>query len=231
MKNKRIAILQSNYIPWKGYFDIINSVDEFVMFDTEQFTRRDWRNRNKIKTNNGVQWLTIPVDTKGKYYQSINQTKVIDQKWRIKHWKALVHNYSNAKFFKDYEPLLKPLYLDSNEQYLSRINYSFIKLISGLLGISTTFSWSSDYEIVGERNEKLINICKQAKANYYLSGPSAKNYIDVDLFEKEGVRVEWVNYDNYPEYSQLFPPFNHFVSVLDLFFNEGNNSKNYMKSF
>ena len=93
---KKIAILQSNYIPWKGYFDIINSVDEFVFYDTEQYTKRDWRNRNKIKTPNGSIWLTIPVNVKGKYYQSIDETTVTDNTWRRKHWNSIVSNYSKT---------------------------------------------------------------------------------------------------------------------------------------
>ena len=100
---KKIAISQSNYIPWKGYFDLINRVDEFILYDDAQFTRRDWRNRNKIKTPNGTQWLTIPVDVKGRYLQKINETKVSDKKWAIKHWKQIKQNYFKAKYFTKYK--------------------------------------------------------------------------------------------------------------------------------
>ena len=112
---KKVAILQSNYIPWKGYFDIINLVDEFILYDDMQYTRRDWRNRNQIKTVDGVKWLTIPVDTKGKFFQKINETKVSDHKWAEAHWKAICLNYAKAPYFKTYEPLFEELYRKAGE--------------------------------------------------------------------------------------------------------------------
>ena len=100
---KKLAIVQSNYIPWKGYFDMINMVDEFILYDDCQFTKRDWRNRNKIKTPNGSQWLTIPVDVKGKYQQKIKDTVVSDPEWSKKHWTAITHNYCKASFFDNFK--------------------------------------------------------------------------------------------------------------------------------
>ena len=107
---KKVAILQSNYIPWKGYFDIINMVDEFILYDDMQYTRRDWRNRNQIKTVDGVKWLTIPVESKGKFFQKINETKVSSSKWAQEHWKAICLNYAKAPYFKTYEPLFADIY-------------------------------------------------------------------------------------------------------------------------
>ena len=112
---KKIAISQSNYIPWKGYFDLINKVDEFILYDDAQFTRRDWRNRNKIKTPNGLQWLTIPVDVKGKYFQKINETRISDKNWGVKHWHQIKQNYSKARSFKKYKDIFEKLYLDCKQ--------------------------------------------------------------------------------------------------------------------
>ena len=230
--NKKVAIVQSNYIPWKGYFDMINMVDEFILYDDCQFTKRDWRNRNKIKTPNGSQWLTIPVDVKGKYQQKIKDTVVSDPEWPKKHWTGITHNYCKASFFDDFKDQFEELYLGCEEKYLSDINYRFITAINQILGISTKISWSMDYDMsVMGNTEKLIHLGKQVGANTYLSGPAAREYMDVKLFEDEGITVEWMDYNRYPEYNQLYSPFEQKVSIIDLIFNAGENAKNYMKSF
>ena len=229
---KKVALIQSNYIPWKGYFDMINMVDEFLLYDDPQYTRRDWRNRNKVKTSSGLQWLTIPVEVKGKYYQKIKDTIISDNEWAKKHWAAIKFHYSKANFFNDFKSLFEELYLGCEEQYLSVINQRFIIAISKLLDIKTTISLSMDYDLSVEgKTEKLIHLCKQTGANIYLSGPAAKDYMDEELFKQEGISVEWMDYSNYPEYSQLYPPFEHGVSIIDLIFNEGENAKRFMKSF
>ncbi len=228
---KKVAILQSNYIPWKGYFDLINSVDEFILFDDMQYTKRDWRNRNKIKTAKGLIWLTIPVQVKGKYYQKIKDTQISDLNWREDHWKSITHNYLRSRYFKKYQDIFENLYLNHHEKYLSQINYQFIVNICKILGIKTKISWSMDYDIVEGKTERLVSLCKQAEATEYISGPSAKEYINVDLFEQENIKLTYIDYSNYSEYTQLFPPFEHGVSVIDLIFNEGENAKKYMKSF
>ncbi|MSQ79634.1 MAG: hypothetical protein EXR21_08175 [Flavobacteriaceae bacterium] len=228
---KRIAIAQSNYIPWKGYFDLINSVDEFVLYDDMQYTKRDWRNRNRIKTPRGMQWLTIPVEVKGKYLQKINETRVDENLWQEKHWKTIVANYKSAPYFDYCTAVFERLYQDSNYELLSEVNYTFIKAICGLLNITTKITWSSDYELTGERNERLAYICKQANADTYLSGPSAKTYMYEAVFEQRNIRVEWMDYEGYPAYSQLHPPFEHRVSVLDLLFHTGAEACKHMKSY
>ena len=225
---KRIAIIQSNYIPWKGYFDIIGLVDEFIIFDEVQYTKNDWRNRNKIKTATGVQWITIPVYQK-KLSQKISETEVSDPKWRVKNWNAIQTNYGRAPFFKVYAPQFEDFYLNSRSTLLSEINISLLKLICQMIGIKTTFTNSANYRLQGEPNEKLVNLCKQANAQVYLSGPAAKSYLDENYFGKEGITVEWMNYTNYPEYHQLYPPFEHGVSIIDVLFNVGPDTKKYMK--
>lgn len=227
---KKIAILQSNYIPWKGYFDLINMVDEFVLFDQVQYTKNDWRNRNQLKTKQGVQWLTIPVRHKDSD-QKIIETKVADLKWSSKHWRTIQQNYSKAPYFKEYKEIFEGFYLNNNEEYLSQINYQLIKIINQILGIDTVITWSSDYELVEGQTEKLLGICKQAGADTYLSGPAAKDYFDEDLASQEAIQVEWMDYSGYPEYKQLHEPFEHGVTILDLIFNEGPNASKYMKSF
>ena len=224
---KKLAISQSNYIPWKGYFDLINKVDEFILYDDAQFTRRDWRNRNKIKTPNGLQWLTIPVDVKGKYFQKIKETKISEKDWGVKHWQQIKQNYSKARHFKNYKDIFEELYLNCNEEYLSEINYKFMITINKIIGIKTKIKFSDDFEIFGNPTEKLLNICKQCKAKVYISGPSAKNYFDEQLAKENNIQVQWMNYSNYDEYEQLFPPFEHGVSILDLIFNT--DPKDYIK--
>jgi len=226
---KKISISQSNYIPWLGYFDLINRVDEFILYDDVQYTRRDWRNRNKIKTPKGLKWLTIPVDVKGKYFQKINETKISDKGWAVKHWQQIKQNYAKAKNFKKYKDIFEELYLSCKEEYLSEINHKFIIAINQILGIKTKIRFSGEFEIYGDRTEKLINICKQCSATVYISGPAAKTYFDEELAKKENIQVKWMNYDNYKEYGQLYPPFEHGVTILDLIFNT--DATKFMKSF
>lgn len=228
---KKVAILQSNYIPWKGYFDLINMVDEFILYDDMQYTKRDWRNRNKIKTPQGLKWLSIPVEVKGKYFQKITETKVSDKEWAKKHWQQIQQNYAKTKYFKEYKDIFEELYMKCDEEYLSQINYKFIITINEILGITTKIRWSSEFELINGQTEKLLGICKDCNADVYISGPAAKDYFDEELARQENIKVEWMNYSGYKEYEQLHLPFEHGVTILDLIFNEGPNAKKYMKSF
>jgi hypothetical protein len=228
--SKKIAILQSNYIPWKGYFDIINMVDEFILYDDIQYTKNDWRNRNRIKTQQGSKWLTIPVRQE-KLYQTIIDTKTADKRWRRIHWSSICQNYSKTRYFKDYKDIFKELYLNCEEYNLSLINYSFIIAINKVLDINTKILRSSEFNLVDGKTERLLGICKDRKATEYISGPAAQGYLDEELFDNEDIRVSWISYSHYPEYSQLYPPFDHAVTILDLIFNEGPDAKKYMKSF
>jgi hypothetical protein len=227
---KTVAIVQSNYIPWRGYFDLINSVDEFILYDDMQYTRRDWRNRNKIKTPEGSKWLTIPVQVKGKYYQKIRETIISDPEWNRLHWQSIVYYYSKAKYFHTYKELFESLYLDCQDKLLSQINYRFLRAICQILSISTKLSFSMDYQLVEGKTERLIGLCKQAGATEYLSGPAARAYLDEELFRNEGIKLRYIDYSGYPEYHQLFPPFESGISIIDLIFNQGHNSKDYMKT-
>jgi hypothetical protein len=228
---KRIAIVQSNYIPWKGYFDLIHLADEFILFDDAQYTRRDWRNRNKIKTPHGPEWLTIPVEVRGRYSQKIKDTVISDPQWNVKHWRAISLNYATARYFSEYKSFLEELYVGSSERYLSEINFRFLRALCSLLGINTKLSWSMDYRLVEGKTERLIDLCKQAGATEYLSGPVAKAYLDEDLFQAAHVKLSYMDYANYREYTQLYPPFDHAVSILDLILNTGPDAQRFLKSF
>jgi hypothetical protein len=175
--------------------------------------------------------LTIPVQVKGKYYQKIKDTEISDLNWGKEHWKSLTYNYIHSPYFQDYKDIFESLYLNCQGNNLSQINYKFLVSICRILGINTKISWSMDYCIVEGKTERLVSLCKQASATEYISGPAAAEYIDDNLFQWENIKVSYIDYSNYPDYQQLFPPFEHGVSVLDLIFNEGRNSKRYLKSF
>lgn len=227
---KKVAILQSNYIPWKGYFDLIGLVDEFILYDDMQYTRRDWRNRNKIKTVSGLQWLTIPVDSKGKFYQKINETRVSDHSWCDSHWRAISVNYAHAPFFREFSERIENVYQKCKEEdYLSRVNYLFITEICDILGIRTKISWSSDYVLADGKTERLAALVKDSGGDEYLSGPAAKDYIVDQVFADAGIKLTYMDYEGYPEYPQLFGGFEHAVSILDLIFNMGKDAPSCMK--
>ena len=225
---KKIAILQSNYIPWKGYFDLIAAVDEFVLYDDVQFTKNDWRNRNKIKTSHGLEWLSIPVGHN--IHRQIREVTPSNHHWQEKHWKSLCHNYSKAPWFKEISEIFEPLYLGTVHKNLSQLNRLFIETICGYLGIRTAITNSWDYDFVSGRVERLIRICHQAGATDYISGPTAQNYIDEASFSNEGIGLTWFNYGDYPVYPQSRGTFEHQVSIIDLLFNCGPDSAKYMKN-
>ncbi len=225
----KVAILQSNYIPWKGYFDIINSVDKFVIYDEVQFTKNDWRNRNKIKSKDGLIWLTIPV-RQNALEQRIDETSVALTNWNRKHLNSIVTYYSKAEHYRDVKDFVADLYMNVDSENLSEINSYFIKAINGFLGIKTEIINSSDLGLHGDRNERLVDACKKLNGQVYLSGPSAKNYLDVKLFNDHNIDVEWIDYSGYKEYPQLFPPFCHEVSILDVILNTGSGAREFLKS-
>lgn len=226
-----MAIVQSNYIPWKGYFDLIGSVDEFILYDDVQYTRRDWRNRNRIKTASGLQWLTIPVEVKGKYHQRIRDVVVSDAGWARDHWRTLGHHYARAECFRDMKAIVESWYDGASKlTMLTDINEHFLRAVCDALSITTTIKRSSDYALVEGRSERLLELCRQAGATTYLSGPSARGYLDEGMFGAAGMQVEWMDYGGYREYPQLHPPFEHGVTVLDLLFNTGRAASGYLKS-
>ncbi|HNN12260.1 MAG TPA: WbqC family protein [Anaerolineales bacterium] len=226
---KKVAILQSNYIPWKGYFDMIALVDEFILYDDMQYTRRDWRNRNQIKTPQGIQWITVPVQVKGKFHQKIRETEIDGSEWAGVHWKALFQNYRRAPYFSEIASWLEPLYLEGSYSHISHLNRTFIDAICRYLGITTVIKNSWDYSLLDGKTERLADLCLQAGGGEYISGPAAKDYIEEKVFAEAGIKLTWFDYIGYPEYPQLWGEFSHGVTILDLLFNCGKDAPRYMR--
>lgn len=224
---KKIAILQSNYIPWKGYFDLIAAVDEFILYDDVQFTRRDWRNRNLIKTPTGSQWISVPVGRN--IHRRIRDVKLLNKLWQKKHWKSIESNYCRAPYFNEVAGWLEPLYMAQTYNYLSTLNRNFIESICNYLDIRTKISNSWDYTLHGGRTERLVNLCLQAEGTEYITGPAARNYIDENVFAEQGITLTWLDYRGYPVYPQRWGDFISEVTILDLLFNCGKKSYSYMK--
>ena len=223
----RVAVLQSNYLPWKGYFDIVHSADLFIFYDDVQFTKNDWRNRNKIKTQSGPAWLTIPVG--GDLNRLISDVTFQDQRWAKKHWKSIQQYYSRAPFFKLYQDFLEDVYMNREWSRLSELNQYLIRYISHeFLSIQTEFRDSKEFEAQGKKLDRLIDLLKQVGADSYISGPSAQNYIDEKEFEQAGIPLSYISYSDYPEYPQFFPPFSHQVFILDLLFHVGPDAPDFI---
>lgn len=223
----KIAILQSNYIPWKGYFDIINDVDTFVFYDDLQFTKNDWRNRNKIKTAQGCKWLSIPVGTDAN--RLICEVALKDKSWQRSHWDSLQQQYKKRPYFELYRGFLEDVYLGIQWENLSELNQHLIKYIShDCLKIKTKFLDSRDFKLNGQKLDRLIDLVVKTKASSYISGPAAKGYINPDKFNDIGVELIWKDYSGYPEYPQAHSPFEHGVSILDLLFNVGPEAPYYI---
>lgn len=220
---KTIAAIQSSYIPWKGFFDIIHAVDEFILLDDVQYTRRDWRNRNKIKSPDGTSWLTIPVKSKGNYSQPIHEVLVDGHAWTGKHLASIRHTYGKCPGARDVLPRLEEAYARcSSIDKLSRINALFLETLCKLLGITTPITWSMDYDLSeSDPTRRLVELALKAEAQVYLSGPAARDYLDESAFSRQGIQIAWMHYGPYPQYDQPYPPFLHEVSVIDLLMSVG----------
>jgi len=230
---KVIAILQSNYIPWKGYFDIIAAVDEFVIFDEAQYTRRDWRNRNKIVLDGKLKWLTIPVASKGAFHDSVTAVEIADADWARNHWMNIAHAYARAPYFNVYGPLFKVLYDRAAKlKFLSEINELFLRALSSALGIEAHFFRAESIpRNTSNPTSRLVEICLNREARGYVSGPAGKLYIDRAQFKEAGISLSFANYGGYPEYGQARKTFEHGVSVVDLIMNCGQQAREHLKSF
>jgi WbqC-like protein family len=229
MTGKTGVILQPSYIPWRGYFHQIAKADVFIFYDDVKYDKHGWRNRNRIKTPSGSQWLTIPVFSKGveKNRTPIDQIEINwNQNWNRKHWTALELAYGKAPFFERYAPLISGFY-EGHPTLLAEFTIDTTIQLAQALGItSTEFTRSSMLTgISGQKTDRLIQILTQLDITHYISGPSAKEYIDTEQFDKAGISLEYMVYD-YPEYDQLYPPFDPQVSVLDLLFMCGPNALN-----
>jgi hypothetical protein len=224
----RVAISQSNYIPWRGYFDLIDDVDLFIYLDDVQYTARDWRNRNKIKTNNGTIWLTVPVVSDSRQ-QLISDTRINYQfDWNEYHVHQIHHFYKKAPFYSLYSEELVYL-LRCRYETISQLNQTLAAWVVRQLDIKTQLAKSSAFEAEGRRLEKIIALLKKSGATCYVSGPAAESYIELERFKQAGIGLEYKTY-NYDAYPQLYGPFNNQVSILDLLFNVGSRASSLIKS-
>ena len=227
---KRVAMFQSNYIPWKGYFDIIHDVYLFVFYDDVQYTTRDWRNRNYIKPKNGKTCLTVPVVNDNLREKKIYEVQIDTASgWQKKHYKSISLAYAKAPYFKQYSSLLEEIYLDHEWTNLAQMNAYITKRICRELGFEREFINLQDLGIDGAKNgERIIRICRKLGCDYVLNGPAAKPFIDQSLFDESGIVIDYKNYEGYPTYRQMSFPFDHQVSVLDLLFCTGPEAPKYI---
>ena len=223
----RVAILQSNYIPWKGYFDIIKKVDLFVFLDNVQYTRRDWRNRNLIKTRQGLSYLSIPIGNCD--HLNICDVEILDCKWQLKHYNFIYENYHKASFYNYVKDFLDDIYIKNQWRNLSQLNQYIIKVIThDFLKINVDFIDAKSFEVIGKKQERIINLLELVKAKTYVCGPAAKTYINEEDFNNRNIQLEWMEYKYKQTYPQLFPPFEHKVSIIDLLMNTGPSAINFM---
>jgi WbqC-like protein len=227
----KVVILQPSYIPWRGYFDQIFRADLFVFYDDVQYDKRGWRNRNQIKIPKGKQWLTIPVNSRGAQTENIpiNQIRIAwDNPWSQNHLKALQHSYSKAPYFGQYVSLLEKCY-QRRDEFLADFTIDFTIALAHELGNNhTRFMRSSEHAgIDGQKTDRLVQILQSVGATHYISGPSARDYIEQEKFASAGITLEYMEY-NYPEYPQLYPPFDPYVSILDLLLMTGPEAPNYI---
>ena len=223
----KVGIIQSNFLPWRGYFDFIRQVDFFIIEDDVQYTKGDWRNRNRIKTPRGTEWITVPVNYR-KTEQLIQDTPIdYSTPWARRMLNRIWESYRIAPFFDLYFSELSDL-LNQSAVSISGLNLSLVQWVCRHLEIDTPVGFSQDYHPRGKKTERVISILQQIKADAYLSGPSGRNYILPELFEQAGIRLEYKQY-NYPEYEQYYPPFDSSVSVLDLLFMKGAEAKYHLE--
>jgi len=223
-----VGAIQSSFIPWRGYFDFIASVDMFVFHDDIQYTKGDWRNRNKIKTANGTEWLTVPVSYK-RVSQLICETNIdYSTLWGQKHFRVWQEHYQAAPHFNAIKEILS--IVDSNQSAtISELNIKLIRKICEYLNIFTPMLLSSELALEGSKTARLIDLLKKVNANAYLSGPSADKYLDKEVFRSNGIQLEYKSYD-YAPYPQLWGTFSGEVTVLDLIANCGEGAKSLIRS-
>ena len=224
----RISILQPSYLPWLGFFDQMQRSDQFVLYDDVQFTRRDWRNRNRIRVREGSAWLTVPVIQKSKFEQTLLETKIDNSTfWKRKHLETIRCHYSKTPYFELHYPWCEQIFnLEWN--YLLDLSLETIHYLKGQLKIDTPLLRSSQLKTPGKKTERLIDICKQLGATHYLSGDSARNYISSEAFSEQGIGLEYQEYQH-PQYPQRYEGFVPFLSIIDLLFNCGEKSRDILK--
>lgn len=219
-----LAVLQPGYLPWLGFFDQMNRADVFVYYDDVQYDKHGWRNRNRVKSMTGPVWLTVPVRHSGLGMPPVNQVEIDNRlPWARKHIQTLSQFYARAPYKDDYLPTLQEI-LERPWTRLIDLNLQLSETMRDWLSIDCEIHMASDLEIHGEQSGRLLALCRHFGANVYLTGDSARDYLDIDLFTGHGVHVEWQNY-RHPEYPQLHGEFVSHLSAVDLLFNAGPRSR------
>ena len=222
MTGRTIAVMQPTYLPWIGYFGMIDMADVFIFYDDVQFVKQSWQQRNRIKTQDGWIWLVVPVFQN--FGQRINKVKINNnQNWSKKHWKSIQYNYSKAPFFNEYGGSFREIY-EKEWEYLVDLNITLIKKISEILGLDTKFMLSSELRgVEGTKTDRLINILKLIGADEYVTGPGTKAYIEPEKFKRNDIMLYWYEF-KHPSYKQLYGDFVPYLSVIDLLYNMGGES-------
>jgi hypothetical protein len=228
----KIAISQPTYLPWLGYFDLIDQVDVFVLLDSVQFEKQSWQQRNRIKTPTGLHWLTVPIVFRGRLGQRIMEVIIRDPDFPRKHLRAIELNYRRARFFDRYFPeLARILGQHPSGSHLVELNLEIIRWVCAALDIRTTLVRASELRQDGRRSELLVNLCRHLNADTYVSPPGSATYLldDLQLFADAGINVAFQNFEH-PTYRQMFPAFIPYASALDVLFNEGEASAQILRS-
>jgi hypothetical protein len=216
-----ITIHQPQYLPWLGYLDKIDKADVFVLLDNVQFKKNEWQNRNRIKTAQGCQWITVPVLYR--LPEKINEVRINNKtNWSRKHLQALITNYSKSTYFDNYKSFFEDIFSRSWDRLVD-INIEIIKFLISALELKTRLVMASDLKLREEPTERLIDICKTLNGNKYLAGKDGNKYMNLELFDKEGIEVIFHDF-KHPVYNQLFGDFEPYLSAIDLLFNCGDNS-------
>lgn len=220
-----LAVHQIQYLPTLSYFHKIANCDFFVFLDDVQYKKREFQNRNKIRTPHGWEYLTVPVLTKGKFFQKLNDVLINNSyDWRKEHLKSIQQNYHKSKYFKNYEYFFQNIYSKVWERLID-VSFEIIKFLLDVFEIKTPFCFSSELNISTTKTQRIIDICKKLSADTYLSGIGGKDYLDEELFKKENINLIYQDF-KYPIYQQLYSGFESYLSSIDLIFNCGPESKN-----
>ncbi len=227
----KVAISQPTYLPWMGYFDVIDQVDTFVVLDNVQFAKRSWQQRNRIRTATGLQWLTVPVKSQGRFEQLIRDVELLDVSFARDHVRAIEHAYRRAPHFQQYFPGLEQQLTENCPVRLAELNTRLLKCLMSVLGLETPIVNASELGVSGRRTEQLANICEKLGADEYLSALGSAAYLveDQEIFTSRSIEVTFQHYEH-PVYPQVFLPFEPFASVIDLIFNTGEASLEVLRS-
>jgi hypothetical protein len=232
MSRKTIVILQSNYIPWKGYFDLIAIADEFLLFDEVQFTKNDWRNRNRIILDGRLRWLTLPVRTAGEFGVAIDRVEVSRADWAKAHWATLRQAYRHAPYYSSIAPVLEQAYASAAPlMHLSKINEYLLRSIAALLDLDTPIGRADIVpRTTSDATDRLLEICRARAATDYVSGPAARNYLRIAAFQDAGIALHFADYSGYQTYAQGHEPFEHGVSMIDTLKHCGTDARRHLKA-